>query len=161
MIYLPASTWQPAGRVSFPVVMVPVSTRVPAHVWWRLPRNGILRVPSGGSISCACPWHPFIRHQRISGPPTPRSPVRQLRNVIRRRRWRPVSHVPGVLFMMALGKTVDESVRVLAINNTGNPINVSDELTSSFERLMVDVLRKSRRSEAYLRAKAEYQRARG
>jgi hypothetical protein len=63
--------------------------------------------------------------------------------------------------MMALGKTVDESVRVLAINNTGNPINVSDELTSSFERLMVDVLRKSRRSEAYLRAKAEYQRARG
>ena len=69
-------------------------------------------------------------------------------------------HVPGVLFMMALGKTVDESVRVLAIDNTGNPINVSDELASSFERLMVEVLRKSYRTQAFLRAKAKHERAR-
>jgi hypothetical protein len=70
-------------------------------------------------------------------------------------------HVPGVFFMMALGKTVDESVRVLAINNSGNPINVSDELTSSFEKLMVEALRKSHKTQAFLRARAKHERARG
>jgi len=64
-------------------------------------------------------------------------------------------HVPGVLFMMALGKTVDDSVRALAITNAGNPINVSDALTDDFEKLMVETLRKSRKTQAYLRAKAK------
>ena len=70
-------------------------------------------------------------------------------------------HVPGVLFMMALGKTVDESVRVLAINNAWNPINVSDELTSRFEKLMVESLRKSHKTLAFLRAKAKHDKTRG
>lgn len=65
-------------------------------------------------------------------------------------------HVPGVLFMMALGKTVDESLRALAINNTGNPINVSKALTDDFERLMVESLMKSRKTKAFLRAKAKH-----
>ena len=64
-------------------------------------------------------------------------------------------HVPGVLFMMALGKTVDESVRALAINNSGNPINVSEALTGDFEKLMAETLRRSRKTEAFLHAKAK------
>jgi hypothetical protein len=69
-------------------------------------------------------------------------------------------HVPGVLFMMALGRMVDESVRVLAINNNGNPINVSNELTGSFEKLMVESLLKSRKTQAFLRAKAKHDKTR-
>jgi hypothetical protein len=63
-------------------------------------------------------------------------------------------HVPGVLFMMALGKTVDDSVRTLSITNAGNPINLSDALTENVERLMVGALRNSHKTQAYLRAKA-------
>lgn len=57
--------------------------------------------------------------------------------------------------MMALGKTVDEHVRTLALNNAGNPINVSEALTGDFEKLMVESLMKSRKTEAFLRAKAK------
>jgi hypothetical protein len=64
-------------------------------------------------------------------------------------------HVPGVLFMMALGKTVDDSVRTLSITNAGNPINLSDALTENFEKLMVETLRNSHKTQAYLRAKAK------
>lgn len=64
-------------------------------------------------------------------------------------------HVPGVLFMMALGKTVDESVRAISIMNAGNPINISDALTEKVEQLMVETLRQSHKTQAYLRAKAK------
>jgi len=64
-------------------------------------------------------------------------------------------HVPGVLFMMALGKTVDESVCALSITNPGNPINLSDALTGNFEKLMVETLLNSRKTQAYLRAKTK------
>jgi hypothetical protein len=64
-------------------------------------------------------------------------------------------HVPGVLFMMALGKTVDDSVRDLSITNAGNPVIVSDALTEDFEKLMVKTLRKAHKTQAYLRAKAK------
>src|SRR5437773_2632564 len=61
-------------------------------------------------------------------------------------------HVPGLLFMMALGKTVDDSVRALSITNAGNPINVSDTLTDKVEMLMVETLRSSHKTHAFLRA---------
>jgi hypothetical protein len=64
-------------------------------------------------------------------------------------------HVPGILFMMALGATVDENVRALAVNNAGNPINVSEDLTSDFERLMAQHLKKSHKTAAHFRAKAK------
>lgn len=64
-------------------------------------------------------------------------------------------HIPGVLFMMALGKTVDESVRVLSLVNAENPINVSDAVTDDFENLMVGILRRSHKTQAYWRAKAK------
>jgi hypothetical protein len=64
-------------------------------------------------------------------------------------------HVPGVLFMMALGNAVDESLRALSITIAGNPINISDGLTRKLENLMVETLRKSHKTQAYLRAKAK------
>jgi hypothetical protein len=62
-------------------------------------------------------------------------------------------HVPGVLFMMALGKTVDDSVRALSITNAGNPINLSDALTEKVEMVMVETLRNSHQTQGFLRAK--------
>ncbi len=64
-------------------------------------------------------------------------------------------HVPRVLFMMALGKTVDDSVRAMSITSAGNPINLSDALTGDFEKLTVETLRNSHKTHAYLRAKAK------
>lgn len=76
-----------------------------------------------------------------------------------RERWRTLFvHVPGVLFMMALGKTVDESVRAIAINKSGNTIKVSETLTGDFEKLMAETLRKSRKTESFIRAKADEDR---
>jgi hypothetical protein len=67
----------------------------------------------------------------------------------RRQGWRThFVHVPGVLFMMALGKAVDDSVRALSILNVGNPINLSDGLTEKFEKLMVETLRNSHKTQA-------------
>jgi hypothetical protein len=64
-------------------------------------------------------------------------------------------HVPGILFMLALEATVDESIRALAITNAGNPINISEKLTGDFEKLMVRSLLSSRKTDAFLRAKAK------
>jgi hypothetical protein len=65
-------------------------------------------------------------------------------------------HVPGLLFMLAVGKTVDECVRALSIHNPGNPINISDELIADIEQLMARTLRRARKTQAYLRSKAKY-----
>lgn len=71
-----------------------------------------------------------------------------------RQGWRTfLLHVPGVLCMLAVGKVVDESIRTLAITNTGNPVNVSEELTGRFETLMVQSLRGSHETRSFLRAK--------
>jgi hypothetical protein len=74
-----------------------------------------------------------------------------------RQSWRTFFvHAPGLLFMLNIGKTVEESMRWLCIqNNAGNPICISDELTGKFERLMVESLRGSRKTQAFLRAKAK------
>jgi hypothetical protein len=70
-------------------------------------------------------------------------------------------HVPGVLFMLAVGKTVDESMQWLCIyNNPGNPINISDGLTNSYEQLMAGTVRQARKTNAYLKAKAKAEGAR-
>jgi hypothetical protein len=64
-------------------------------------------------------------------------------------------HVPGILFMLSLGGSVHESVSHLAITTQGNPINVSEGLTASFEQLMKDKLKNSRKTHAYLKAKGK------
>ncbi len=71
--------------------------------------------------------------------------------------WRTfLVHVPGLMFTLAVGKTVDESLRQLCIHdNPGNPISVSDWVTGQFEQLMVRTLRKAHKTQAYLRSKAK------
>jgi len=52
--------------------------------------------------------------------------------------------------------TVDEAMQSICIhNNPGNPINISEGLTSHFERLMVETVQKSRKTQAYLKARAK------
>lgn len=71
-------------------------------------------------------------------------------------------HVPGLLFMLTVGKTVDESMQWLCIhNNPRNPINISDGLTNSYEQLMAGTVQQARKTNAYLKAKAKAQGARG
>lgn len=73
-----------------------------------------------------------------------------------RQEWRThFFHVPGILFMMTLGKTVTEDIRSLAINSVGNPINISEVLTGDFEKLLAKSMQGSRQTDAYLRAKAK------
>jgi hypothetical protein len=65
-------------------------------------------------------------------------------------------NVPGILFMLNVGKTVDKSMQFLCIhNNPSHPITICEELTGSFQQLMVKTLQKSRKTQAYLKAKAK------
>jgi hypothetical protein len=66
------------------------------------------------------------------------------------------AHVPGILFMLALGRTVDESVRSLSITNTESPVNVSEGLSENFEKLLVENLGSARKTQSYLRSKARH-----
>lgn len=81
-----------------------------------------------------------------------------------RQEWRSFFvHVPGVLFMLNVGKTVDAAMQFMCIhNNSGNPINISEGLTNQFEELMVETVQKSRKTQAYLKArtKADQERKR-
>jgi hypothetical protein len=63
--------------------------------------------------------------------------------------------VPGVLFMLNIGKTVDESMRAISINSQGNPINVSDDLANKLQRNLVDSFRRSRKTNAFRKAMAK------
>lgn len=64
-------------------------------------------------------------------------------------------HVPGILFMLAVGKTVSDEICLCAVNTDGNPIHISEALTDDFEKLMVKSLLNSRRTDSFLRAKAK------
>jgi pyrroloquinoline quinone (PQQ) biosynthesis protein C len=58
--------------------------------------------------------------------------------------------------MLALGKTVDESIRALSMTNPASPIAVSDALTEHLEKRMAETVRGLRVTKAYLRAKAKH-----
>lgn len=76
---------------------------------------------------------------------------------VRKEWWRSFFfHVPGVLFMLNVGKKMDEAVQYLCIhNNPMHPINISEELTARFEQLMVKAVQKSRKTQAYWKARAK------
>lgn len=80
----------------------------------------------------------------------------------RRQGWRSFFvHVPGLLFMLAVGKTVDPSTRWLCIhNNPHNPIVISDQLTTQFQQGMVTALRRARKTNAFLKAYARVEKER-
>ena len=75
----------------------------------------------------------------------------------RRKEWRNFFvHVPGVTFSLNVGKTVDAWMKAMCIhNNPGHPIHVSEALTKQFERLMAEEFQKSRKTQAYLKARAK------
>jgi hypothetical protein len=72
-----------------------------------------------------------------------------------------IVHVPGLLFRLEAGKTVDEGLRSLCIHNgPGNPINISDDITNIYAQLMAGTVQNARKKNAYLRAKAKSEGAR-
>jgi len=74
----------------------------------------------------------------------------------RRKEWRSFFvHAPGVTFALNVGKTVDEWMQAMCTNNPGHPILISEGLTGHFERLMVETVQKSRKTQAYLKARAK------
>ena len=65
-------------------------------------------------------------------------------------------HLPGMMFALAVGKTVDQLWRDMCFyNNRAHPILVCDELTGHFEQLMARRVRTSRKTAAFLKAKAK------
>jgi hypothetical protein len=70
-------------------------------------------------------------------------------------------HLPGLFFLLAVGKNVDESMRALCVHSSpGNPINISEVLTTKFEQLMAETIRGARKTNAFLKAKAKADEAR-
>jgi hypothetical protein len=69
-------------------------------------------------------------------------------------------HVPGLVFMLAVGKTVDASLKWLCIhNNPANPIGISESFTGQVQQVMVKTVRAARKTQAYLRSKAKFDQA--
>ena len=77
--------------------------------------------------------------------------------------WRTfICHVPGLMFMLDVGKTVDLEMRALCFfRNPGRPICVSDDLTRTFERQVATSLQKSRKTRSYFRAMGSVEKERG
>lgn len=64
-------------------------------------------------------------------------------------------HVPGMLFMMHIGKSLPYEMRALSVNRgEGSPVMVSEEVTKKLEQVYVAQYRSSRKTAALLRAKA-------
>jgi hypothetical protein len=70
-----------------------------------------------------------------------------------------ILHVPGLMFMLHVGKIVDASMQALCFfTNPGHPICVSDDLTRSFERQLAESFQQSRKTQPYFRAMARIER---
>jgi hypothetical protein len=69
-----------------------------------------------------------------------------------RLRWHSFSfYIPGILFTLGVGKTVDEPLRILCIqNNPEHPVIVSNLLTDTVERLFATEFRNSRKTHAFV-----------
>jgi len=68
-------------------------------------------------------------------------------------------HVPGVLFLLAIGKTVDAPTKALCIcNNPGKPIAICDSLTKKFVQVLAREVQGSRITKAYSKYEAKLKR---
>jgi hypothetical protein len=61
--------------------------------------------------------------------------------------------VPGLLFMLNIGKMVDEAMRSLCFQtNPGHPVVISDALTGNFERFLFESFRRAKKTKSFLRS---------
>lgn len=66
-----------------------------------------------------------------------------------------VMHVPGILFMMHVGKNLPSETRAACLwHSDSHPIMVSDKLTDQVEQIYVKSFVAARKTNAFLRAKA-------
>jgi hypothetical protein len=67
-------------------------------------------------------------------------------------------HVPGVLFLLAVGKSLDAVMKSLCICNPGAPISVCDVLAGKFVQVLVREVQGSRTTKAYRQYEAKHKR---
>lgn len=71
-------------------------------------------------------------------------------------------HVPGLLFMLDIGKTVEASNRWMSLNdNPLSPLAICDGLFGEVAQLMAMMVQRSRKTRAYERAMQKVKAARG
>ena len=76
-------------------------------------------------------------------------------------RWRGCHfHVPGLSFILHIGKTVDQEIRALSLQTFPHPINVCDELTAKSEQILVDHFHRNRKPKAFWKAMEKIRRER-
>jgi hypothetical protein len=66
------------------------------------------------------------------------------------------THVPGILFMLAIGKHIAQEMNALCLyRSPGHPIIVSEDLTNKLERMFAEMYLRSRKTDAFLKSKAK------
>jgi hypothetical protein len=67
-----------------------------------------------------------------------------------------LTHVPGILFMLAIGKQIAQERNGLCLyRSPGHPIVMSEDLTNKLERMFAEMYLKSRKTDAFLKSKAK------
>jgi hypothetical protein len=76
-------------------------------------------------------------------------------------RWRGFYfQVPGLAFILNIGKTVDQEIRALSFQTFPHPINVCDELTAKSEQILADHFHRNRKPNAFWKAMEKIRRER-
>jgi hypothetical protein len=76
-------------------------------------------------------------------------------------RWRGFYfQVPGLSFVLNIGKTVDQGIRALSLHTPPHPINVADWLTVKSEQILVDHFHRNRKPKAFWKAMEKLRRER-
>ena len=68
--------------------------------------------------------------------------------------------VPGLSFVLNIGKTVDHEIRALSLHTPPHPINVADCLTAKSEQIFVEHFHRNRRPKAFWNAMERLRRER-
>jgi hypothetical protein len=76
-------------------------------------------------------------------------------------RWRGFYfQVPGLSFVLNIGKTIDQEIRALSLHTPPHPISIADELTAKSEQILVDHFHRNRKPKAFWKAMEKVRRER-
>jgi hypothetical protein len=68
--------------------------------------------------------------------------------------------VPGLSFVLNIGKTVDQEIRALSLHTPPHPINVADCLTAKSEQILVEHFHRNRKPKSFWKAMERLRRER-
>jgi hypothetical protein len=76
-------------------------------------------------------------------------------------KWRGFSfRVPGLSFILNVGKTVDPGIRVFSIHNPAHPIHVDDDVTAKYDGILLEHYQRNRKPKAFWKAMEKVSRER-